>query len=144
MSYIKSSLENATLTEGQVFKNLTVFLMSAPMVGVNDYLILDEAMADGIVGIDEVSDSGSVPTLLFKNMGDSPVLLLDGEELIGAKQNRILNLTIMAPPQETITIPVSCVEAGRWARTRDGFVASDRTQFAEGRAAKAANVSMSV
>ena len=144
MSHIKNSLQNATLNDDQVFKNLTVFMMSSPLAGQSDYLILDEAMANGVAGIDEVSDAGSVPTLLFKNMGDSPVLLLDGEELIGAKQNRILNLTIMAPPQETITIPVSCVEAGRWARTRKGFVAADRTQFARGRAAKAANVSMNL
>jgi hypothetical protein len=25
------------------------------------------------------------------------VLLLDGEELVGAKQNRVLNLTVLAP-----------------------------------------------
>jgi hypothetical protein len=40
--------------------------------------------------------------------------LLDGEELIGAKQNRALNLTILAPAKQVIVIPVSCVEAGRW------------------------------
>jgi hypothetical protein len=29
------------------------------------------------------------------NKGNRPVLMLDGEELIGAKQNRIVNLSIL-------------------------------------------------
>ena len=38
---------------------------------------------------------GSVPELRFVNECGAPVLLLDGEELVGAKQNRIINLTIL-------------------------------------------------
>jgi hypothetical protein len=38
-----------------------------------------------------------VPQLLFINDAMRPVLLLDGEELVGAKQNRVLNLTVLAP-----------------------------------------------
>jgi len=49
---------------------------------------------------------------------------LDGEELIGAKQNRIVNLTILVAAGQTLHIPVSCVEAGRsgppLARVRRG------------------------
>ena len=58
-----------------------------------DYLTLDGALAQGIVTITQISESGSVPELRFVNKGDLSVLLMDGEELIGAKQNRILNLT---------------------------------------------------
>jgi hypothetical protein len=49
---------------------------------------------------------------------------LDGEELIGAKQNRIVNLTVLVAAGQTLHIPVSCVEAGRsgppLARVRRG------------------------
>ncbi len=55
-----------------------------------------------------------MPELRFVNHCERPVLLLDGEELVGAKQNRILNLTVLVPAHQTIVIPVSCVEAGRW------------------------------
>jgi hypothetical protein len=53
------------------------------------------------------------------NRGPEPVLIIDGEELVGAKQNRVVNLTILVAAQSALTIPVSCVEAGRWtARSR--------------------------
>ena len=44
----------------------------------------------------EVSKEGDVPNLPFENHGNSKVLLVDGDELVGAKQNRIINLSILA------------------------------------------------
>ena len=67
-----------------------------------------------------------------------------GEELVGAKQNRILNLTILAPPKQSIVIPVSCVEAGRWRHESAEFRVSAQTQYARGRAARTAQVSESL
>jgi hypothetical protein len=57
--------------------------------------------------VTELGAGGSVPELRFENLGEKPVLLLDGEELVGAKQNRALNLTILAPAKQVIVIPVS-------------------------------------
>ena len=63
----------------------------------------------------EVSEGGHVPeTEEIVNEGELSVLLLDGEELLGAKQNRVLNLTILVPAHQTCVVPVSCVESGRW------------------------------
>jgi hypothetical protein len=45
-----------------------------------------------------------------------PVLLVEGEILVGLKQNRVLNTTILIPPNATLDVPVACVEAGRWRR----------------------------
>src|SRR5262245_1039114 len=81
---------------------------------------------------------GHVPELRVKNSGDRPVLILDGEELIGAKQNRIVNVTILVAPQSEIVIPVSCVEAGRWSYSRRAsFAAAGRVLNPEIRYRKA-------
>lgn len=77
------------------------------------YQTLDEALATETLEITETSEGGSVPLLKLLNRGDEPVFLMAGEQLVGAKQNRILNASILAAHGE-LNIPVSCVEAGRW------------------------------
>ncbi|MBE3138780.1 MAG: hypothetical protein IMZ63_03070, partial [Actinobacteria bacterium] len=73
----------------------------------------------------EIGKGGSVPELIAENIGDVSVLLLDGEELIGAKQNRVLNTTILIGASSKVTIPVSCVEAHRWSFVSEHFSNSD-------------------
>jgi hypothetical protein len=98
---------------------LTVFpLFSTPDEAV-EYLLADEAIATGSVTVEEVSEGGSVPDLLVTNAGDARVLFLEGEELRGAKQNRVLNTSVLVAARSRTPIPVSCVEQGRWRyRTR--------------------------
>lgn len=112
--------------------------------GEAPYLLLDDALAEGKVVVTEVSSAGSVPELALANLAGLPVLLLDGEELVGAKQNRILNLSVLAPSLGVTKIPVSCVEAGRWSSVSARFASGARTHFASGRARKAADVSASL
>ena len=47
--------------------------------------------------ITEVSDAGRVSELKVVVKGERAVLLVDGEELVGAKQNRVLNLSMLVP-----------------------------------------------
>jgi hypothetical protein len=126
------------------FQNLTLLPLVAGCDRDADYVVLDEALARGWVEVTELSEEGHVPELKVVNRGDTAVLLLDGEELVGAKQNRVLNLTILVPPRHTSTIPVSCVESGRWRRISRQFVSAPRAQFAEGRAAKMQQVTSSL
>jgi hypothetical protein len=51
------------------------------------------------------------------NQTDDLVLFLEGEELCGAKQNRVLNTSVLVAAKSKIKIPVSCVEKGRWRYT---------------------------
>ena len=55
-----------------------------------------------------------MPQLVVENHSESLLLLVEGQELIGAKQNRVINTTVLIKPKSKVTIPVSCVEAGRW------------------------------
>ena len=111
LTHFLSGLE---LGDPQSFHNLTAF----PLFGGNgtgpSYLTLAEALAKGLLTVKEVSEGGSVPQLIAVNAGDLPVLVLDGEELRGAKQNRSLNATLLLAARSATAIPVSCTEAGRW------------------------------
>ena len=131
-----------------VVDNLTMIPLLAPAPRATelplDYIVLDDALAAGEIEIREISEAGSVPELRVANHGEKPVLIVDGEELVGAKQNRVVNLTILVPAHAELTIPVSCVEAGRWRARSRAFTAAPRTQFASGRAKRMARVSHSM
>lgn len=140
MSIIAESLDRLTLGDRVTHRNLTMFPFLSSSIAEIDYITLDEALA-GCGKITEVSEGGSVPELRFVNDCERRVLLLDGEELVGAKQNRILNLSILVPAKTTILIPVSCVEAGRWRYHSPGFSSSGRSHYASGRASYCESVS---
>jgi hypothetical protein len=91
-----------------------------PLHGLN-YLTLSEASALTLIRIEEVSEGGSVPNLKVISHADLPVLLLSGEEVKGAKQNRILNTSILIPARSELIIPVSCTERGRWSYDTPDF-----------------------
>ena len=112
---IKNYLEKIKIGKGQSYKNLTLYPLLSDEVIPFDYLTLDEALSQNLIEVVEVNQHGSVPELRVINKSDKMVLILDGEELVGAKQNRIINTTILIPANETVKIPVSCVEAGRWS-----------------------------
>jgi hypothetical protein len=146
MRLIADELQSITLGEPQSFQNLTLFplLRADQPPGPPEYLLLFEALKSGVVEITELSDGGSVPELSLRNLSDRNVLLLDGEELVGAKQNRVLNLTILAPAGKTIVIPVSCVEAGRWRHVSRQFAAASHLQYSSGRAIRCMDVTRSM
>jgi hypothetical protein len=101
------------------------------------FLTLDEALPRGL-RVRELDEAGSVPELVVENPLDEDVLLYDGEELVGAKQNRILNVSVLVAAGSRLPIPVSCVEQGRWARRSDTFAAARHTANPELRRRKAA------
>jgi len=144
MQAITTALKALSVGEAQTFRNLTAFPLLNPAAGQPDYITLSEAVGKGAARITELSEGGSVPQLLLDNSGEDKVLILDGEELIGAKQNRIANLTILADAHSKIVLPVSCVEHGRWSRKSDEFEVSERAMFHQARLKKSVAVSRSL
>lgn len=116
-------LENLRVEEGRERENLLVYPLFRDGDGQGgslEYLLLEEALETGALKVSEVSNEGSVNTILVENLGEKPVLILDGEVLLGAKQNRIVNATILVQEMSKVDVPVSCVEQGRWRyETRD-------------------------
>lgn len=140
---IAETLSSLTLSGWTVRRGLAVARLISDKVGEDPlYLTLEQALAHKGVVIKEIGRAGEVNRIAVTNRLDRPVLLIDGEELVGAKQNRIVNLSILLEPRETTFIPVSCVERGRWAfrGVGDRFESASRTVFATARAAKAAAV----
>lgn len=118
------------------FKNLTVFPLFEEANTPFTYLTMRSALEKGFVEITEVSEGGSVPVLKVINRSDNLVLLLDGEELRGAKQNRIVNTSILLPAKSETAIPVSCTERGRWHYnsrhfSESGFMMSGKSRISK-------------
>ncbi len=97
--------------------------------------LLEEALRKG-TEVTEISDGGSVESVRVVHKGDKLLLLLDGEEIVGAKQNRIFNASFLVAPGQTVDLPVSCVEQGRWRYASKSFASAGRTLTGSARASK--------
>jgi hypothetical protein len=105
---------------------LTVFPLVSPPTPELPVQLLVEALRAGTFRITE-SGGGTVPTLVAHNEADTAILLLDGEQLLGAKQNRIVSRSILLPAGSRTEIPVSCMEQGRWHHVSETFTPSGYT-----------------
>ena len=108
------------------------------------YMTLTNALKADLVEISEMNEMGTVSELKVHNSADVPVLILDGEELVGAKQNRIVNTTILLKERSLTVIPVSCVEQGRWSYKSRKFQDSSRLAHSKLRNLKSVSVKKSV
>ncbi|HYB43480.1 MAG TPA: DUF6569 family protein [Candidatus Methylomirabilis sp.] len=120
---------------------LTVFPLFTSALSAPRWVTLDDA--GDRVRITEVDEAGAVHRLAVLNDAPHPLLLLGGEELI-ARQNRVLGTTVLVPARSRLTIPVSCVEHGRWSYRGPGLSSGDASLFASVRAKKAAWINRSI
>jgi hypothetical protein len=120
-----------------------VFGLRRPGVGRLSYLTLDEALQNDLVDVTEIDEGGSVPTLKVSNKADRLLFLMSGEQLQGAKQNRVLNISIMVASNSDLPIPVSCVEAGRWRYQSRKFASSGTASHSYLRAMMVTHVTQS-
>ena len=128
-SPISRFLAGVSLAPQQAYKSLTlwplVLRVDAGASTAPRYTPLADALEAGTLRVDEISGAGSVPNIRVENSGDTAVLVLFGEELRGAKQNRVANATFLVPANGELVIDVSCVEQGRWSRRQpEGFGSS--------------------
>lgn len=104
-------LEGIKTGEPFFARNLLIYPIYGPRGGLNA-MTLEEAMSSRKI---ELRESGSVETAVLDYRGDAPLFILDGEEVVGARQNRIFNTAIWAEQPARASVPVSCVEEGRWS-----------------------------
>jgi hypothetical protein len=105
--------KNLQAGDTRTYRTLRVVPLVGPSSAEPPYRLFDGGSQKD-VKITELSEGGSVPEIRVENGMKSRVLLIDGQELIGAKQNRVLNVDVLVPAGAEVVIPVSCVEQGRW------------------------------
>lgn len=141
---IKDYLVQVKVGRKQSYKNLAIFPLISGYSLKLDYLLLDEVLAEGLIEVIEIDNEGSVLDLRVNNNSPYLVLILDGEELVGAKQDRIVNTTILIQENSTLVIPVSCVEEGRWSYNSPRFSSQERIMPPLLRAMKSEQIDRSV
>jgi hypothetical protein len=87
-------------------------------------LLTREAVERGVLEIVE-RGSGVVQELLAWNKGDSPVAILEGDTLVGCKQNRVVAHSVIVAPGTSVVVPVGCMEQGRWHHEGPRFSVGD-------------------
>jgi hypothetical protein len=120
---INKYLDNVRVGNLIEYKNLKIFpIIAKKTLSIENYVILDEAMDRGWLKIKEISGSGQVNYVEVKNNGKSPVFIMTGEMISGAKQDRMLKEDVLLPSKSGwIRVPVYCVEHGRWTSVSKEF-----------------------
>ena len=112
---IADFISSVHLGPSQNYKQLTLWpLIRTRVASGIPYICLAEAFDSGAAQIDEIN-GGSVPHVALVNRGSVSVLVLFGEEIVGAKQNRVANASFLVAPKSRVVLDVSCVEQGRWS-----------------------------
>lgn len=109
------------ILEPQIYDNIAVIPLKTKASKL-DILTVKKGFELGLISIEECEQS-NVNQIIVKNNSISPLILIDGDEILGAKQNRIVNNTTLVSPKSSIGLSVSCVEEGRWSY-KESFRAS--------------------
>ncbi|WP_407423860.1 ARPP-1 family domain-containing protein [Methanobrevibacter sp.] len=97
----------------QVHENMAAIPLKSKISYRLDLLTLKKGLELGLVEVKECEQS-TVNTIKVTNNAVTPLILIDGEEILGANQNRIVNSTLLIAPKTTQAISVSCTGHGRW------------------------------
>ena len=141
---ITNYLSKIEFGEIQQLKNMAIIPLFTKINKDYKYLALKEALDKELLTVKEIDHDGSVPELKVKNKAKIPIFLLDGEKLIGAKQNRVLNTSILLKAKSETIVPVSCTEQGRWSYTSDEFHDSGLVMSNKARKLKSRSVGKSL
>ena len=92
--------------------------------GAPGLLLTRKAVEAGVLEIVERGE-GVVQELLAWNKGDRPVVILEGDTLVGCKQNRVVAHSVVVAPGTRLAVPVGCMERGRWHHETGRFSVGD-------------------
>ena len=111
---LDQALQSLQISEPVSHGLLHIFPLKGDTHPEQDISLLEGALQAGTLHIEEPHEAGA-PELRVVNEGSLRVLILEGDELIGAKQNRVVNSSVLVAGGSHLTLPVSCVERGAGA-----------------------------
>jgi len=123
------SLKYVEIIGHQRAESLEVFNLRWPAGDGLNYTTLDEALEANAIEAVESTEAGQVSRIKIINRSEQMVFLMAGEQLVGCKQNRVLNSSIMVPPHAEMSLPVTCVERGRWGYRSSVFSSSHTSSY---------------
>jgi hypothetical protein len=118
---LAQALQNLKISDPVSHGLLHMFPLQGDTHAEQDISLLEGALQAGTLHIEEPHEAGSVPELRVVNEGSLRVLILEGDKLIGAKQNRVVNSSVLVAAGSDLTLPVSCIERGRWSYRSRAF-----------------------
>ncbi|MEN3045385.1 MAG: DUF6569 family protein [Candidatus Hydrothermales bacterium] len=102
-------------------RNLLLFPLYGGEDGEGDTIkTIEEAYREGFGEFREL-EKPKIERVIFENRGNYPVFAIDGEEVLGAFQNRVINTAFFSEPNTVIEVPVTCVEERRWGGKRSFY-----------------------
>lgn len=104
---------NLKAAEPVFLRNLKIYPIKGDNANGFTLTTIEEAINTGNAEFREL-DTPDVNEICLINRGNSPVLMLDGDEITGALQNRIISRSDIAEPNSTRRISVICAEEDRW------------------------------
>jgi hypothetical protein len=110
---MKDLFKNIEIGQPVFLRNLLIHPISGPSENGIEISSLEDILSDAGCEFNEL-EPPDINRISFFNNADSPVLMLDGEEVIGSLQNRILAGSTLAMARVKTEIPVICAEEGRW------------------------------
>jgi hypothetical protein len=111
---MKVFFSNIKTDEPVFLRNLTIYPVCLSTENGLDIASVDEVM-DTALGEFHELDTALIDEIGFENQSDKPVLMLDGEEITGSLQNRIIAASTLIEPRVSANIEVICAEEGRWS-----------------------------
>lgn len=120
-SSLLDNLKDVQVTSHQQDGPIEVFHLRWPGGGGVEYATLDEALGAKWIEVTEFTEAGEVPGIKIVNRSGHMVFVMAGEQLVGGKQNRVMNASMMVPSHSEMPLPVTCVEQGRWGYSSPVF-----------------------
>ncbi len=95
--------------------NINIYLLKTNCNKNNlDLGLLKDLIEINKASVKEINDNGRIDRVLVANDSDKDLLLISGDILEGAKQNRMIMENIIINKKSKVEVPVSCVERNRW------------------------------